>query len=125
MINTKNKIIIGIIIVAVIIVIVIIASLNFQKKPIKYGKLSEDCINILNGIKNTNPAELGSLYDEIVLYNLDPHLVFTACDYGPEEVTRACIERETIHGEKLTCMKSLLNGSKISKEELMKIDKFE
>jgi len=123
--NTVKIVLIVILFAIILGGILTISFTKIIEESAKPGNLSQNCIKILNEIKNSNPEELGDLYDDIIIRKMDPSLVFTACDYGPEEGLRACMEREKIYYDKLVCMQNLLNDSRISKEQLMKIENFE
>ena len=88
------------------------------------GQLSSACQTELRQIKRSDPAELVTLYEELVEQQLMPEIVSGSCDFGPESVYQACLKREEIHRQKLVCMQELIAKLGITKQELLTTQAF-
>ena len=88
------------------------------------GQLSSACQTELRQIKRSDPAELVTLYEELVEQQLMPEIVSGSCDFGPESVYQACSKREEIHRQKLVCMQELIAKLGITKQELLTTQAF-
>lgn len=88
------------------------------------GQLSSACQAELSQIKRSDPAELVTLYEELVEQQLMPEIVSGGCDFGPESVYQACIKREEIHRQKLVCMQELIAKLGVTKQDLLTTQAF-
>lgn len=83
------------------------------------GQLSSACQVKLSKIKRSDPAELVTLYEELVEQQLVPEIMSNGCDFGPESVYQECLKREEIHRQKLVCMQELVEKLGITKQDLL------
>lgn len=107
--------------IVMLLVILVVGGLLFYSKYLASPEKNEDCKKTLNEIKDNNPEELITLYE-----NLErPQLWETGCDYGPEKVRRECLKGVQVLKYKLSCMQSFLdNNPNVTKENLLEVEEF-